>query len=119
MRAPLVPSCCRHGEKLSKAQRYGHPTERPIFASGLSPEQFEKLVVSYLRHGLKGLHPKAGGWTWEELHAVNGGIDWESWRQQQLHAFGAATIAVAGPATVGAGAVEGLQTEPAVHPSLL
>ncbi|PRW60398.1 hypothetical protein C2E21_1135 [Chlorella sorokiniana] len=44
----------RGGEKLSKAERYGHPTDRPHYASGLPPAAFEAVVCSYLQHGLAG-----------------------------------------------------------------
>lgn len=47
--------------------RYGHPTDRPHYASGLPPAAFEAVVCSYLRHGLAGTEPKVGGWIWEEL----------------------------------------------------
>ena len=65
--------------KLPKAQRYGHPTARPMYASGLSPEQFEGIVVSFFKHGLKGVPPKVGGWGWDELHNLNDKINWKVW----------------------------------------
>ncbi len=105
----------RDGEKLSKAERYGHPTERPIFASGLAPDCFEQLVVSYFEHGLQGLPPKVGGWTWEELHAVNEGVDWQPWRLAQLQAFGVEAPLAGKQQLAAAG---GLEANPAVYPSL-
>lgn len=65
--------------KLGKTQRYGHPTARPIYASGMSPAQFEALVVSFFEHGLAGVEPKVGGWSWDELHELNDSIDWKLW----------------------------------------
>ena len=59
-----------------------------MFASGLPPERFEALVLSYCRHGLAGLAPKVGGWTWEELHEVNARVDWEPWRREARRQFG-------------------------------
>lgn len=70
----------KDGEKLSKKERYGHPTERPIFVSGIPQRTFQQLVASYIQHGLKGCSPKVGGWGWDELHQVNDSIDWDAWR---------------------------------------
>ena len=79
---------CRldRGQKLSKAQRYGHPTQRPHYASGLSPRQFEAVLLGFLRHGLRGTQPKAGGWSWEELQQLNASIDWVAWEADALPA---------------------------------
>ncbi len=46
--------------KLSKAQRYGHPTERPFFSSAISPSEMRALVISYLDFGQQGLAPQVG-----------------------------------------------------------
>jgi len=66
-------------QKLAKRQRYGHPTERPIHRSGLSPGQVEAAVVGYLRHGLRGAPPRVGGWSWDDLLELNAGVDWAAW----------------------------------------
>lgn len=79
----------RDGEKLPKRERYGHPRDRPMFASGLEPAAFEALVLSYLRHGLAGRAPQVGGWSWEQLHEVNEGLEWEPWRRAALAGLGA------------------------------
>ena len=76
----------RGGEKLSKAERYGHPTSRPHFSSGLPPHALEAVVCSYLWHGLRGTQPKVGGWSWEELQDLNASIDWAEWEQAVLPA---------------------------------
>jgi hypothetical protein len=39
----------------------------------------EDLLVSYMRHGLRGAAKKKN-WTWSELHVWNESIDWEAWR---------------------------------------
>ena len=81
------PPACRldvGGDKLPKAQRYGHPMQRPHYQSGLAPSIFEAAVCSYLRHGLRGLQPKAGGWSWDETHALNAPIDWAAWEREVL-----------------------------------
>lgn len=62
--------------------RYGHPTGRPHYPSGLDASAFIAIVLSYFRHGLWGLPPKVGGWSWSELHGLNAAIDWGAWEAQ-------------------------------------
>ena len=57
---------------LPPPRSYGHPTDRPHYASGLPPAAFEAVVCSYLQHGLAGTAPKVGGWSWEELQVGAG-----------------------------------------------
>ena len=59
-----LESSVRH---LSKAERYGHPHERPIHSSKITPHQFEEVCSSYFFHGLNGAKAKKG-WTWSEFH---------------------------------------------------
>ncbi|KAL6759905.1 TLD-domain-containing protein [Haematococcus lacustris] len=66
-------------QHLTKAQRYGHPYERPILASSLPPATMAACVQSCLEFGLQGVSPKRGGWSWEELHDLNQAIPWQSW----------------------------------------
>eukprot|EP00466_Bigelowiella_natans_P014474 jgi/Bigna1/67252/fgenesh1_pg.3_\ len=46
-------------KKLTKAQRYGHPNERPIYSSSINPSLFRTIVLSFFRwsyscnHGLR------------------------------------------------------------------
>jgi hypothetical protein len=47
--------------KLGKAQRYGHPSGRPIFSSSIGPAEMRALAISYLDFGQQGLAPKVGG----------------------------------------------------------
>uniref|UniRef100_A0A7S0QZF8 DUF218 domain-containing protein n=1 Tax=Pyramimonas obovata TaxID=1411642 RepID=A0A7S0QZF8_9CHLO len=65
-------------EKLTKAQRYGNPYERPIFTSNISPSEFTRLVMSYFSHGLRSVEPK-NFWKWEEIHRLNRSIKWDLW----------------------------------------
>jgi hypothetical protein len=61
-----------------KAQRYGHPCERPIFTSSIPPADFTSLVVSFFSHGLKAVEAK-NFWKWEEVHCLNRSIQWDLW----------------------------------------
>lgn len=71
------------GKKLLKSQRYGHPTARPMHASGLSPEKFENIILSFFKFGLQGVEKRVGGFSWDELHQINANnIDWEAWKTQ-------------------------------------
>jgi len=72
-----------NGQKLLKAQRYGHPTARPMHSSGLSPEIFENIILSFFKFGLQGVEPSVGGFGWDELHQLNAKkIDWNQWKTQ-------------------------------------
>jgi len=72
------------GEKLSKKERYGHPTARPMYTSGLHGALFQAVVTSFFEHGLKGVQPRVGGWSWEALHDLNSSIDWQVWETSVL-----------------------------------
>lgn len=60
---------------LSKAHRYGHPFERPIFRSLIPPQEFEEVCVAYFRHAYRNVRAKMD-WQWNELHEFNAAIDW-------------------------------------------
>jgi hypothetical protein len=60
-------------QKLSKAQRYGNPTDRPIYPSSLEPEAFIKIVVGYLDSAFSGVSPKKR-WTWQEIKQIAGKV---------------------------------------------
>ena len=66
-------------QHLSKAERYGHQFERPIFESLISPAEMEFLVSSYFEFAYKEQSPKRD-WTWKELHEINLSLDWKQWR---------------------------------------
>lgn len=84
-------------------------------------------MASYLRHGLAGTAPKAGGWSWEELQELNAGVDWAAWERDVLPAVlsGSGSAAAAG-ATEAAAAAESPAAPPAlpatadipVHPAV-
>jgi hypothetical protein len=65
---------------LTKAERYGHPFERPIYSSSLSEKQFCDIVLSYFRHAYKfsGVTPQ-NDWTWQAYTSFNKAIDWDAW----------------------------------------
>ena len=77
--------------KLSKAERYGHPYERPIHASAIPPDVFRAVVVSFFRHAHGGGGGGGGGggsglavqrkvgWSWADLREFNAAVDWSSW----------------------------------------
>lgn len=56
--------------KLAKAERYAQPFSREIYASSIPPQQFEELVVHYLKTSYAGLKAKRF-WSWKELRALN------------------------------------------------
>jgi len=68
------------GSRLSKAERYGSPSERPIYASTISPSSIERLTKSFFAFAASadGAAPRMQ-WTWAELHALNESIDWDRW----------------------------------------
>jgi len=68
-------------QTLTRAERYGHPTERAIHASLIPLTALTNYVRSYLAHGLSSAPSKAR-WSWEELHALNSGIDWLPWERE-------------------------------------
>lgn len=65
---------------LSKAERYGHPFERPIHPSSIDPDVFLATVVDYLRYALSDSTPKKD-WSWPELHSFNQKTDWSAWQK--------------------------------------
>jgi hypothetical protein len=64
---------------LSKAERYGHPYERPIFKSCIPPDELESILVSYLRYAYKNVHAKKD-YSWNDLQSFNRNIDWTKWK---------------------------------------
>lgn len=68
----------RKGIKLNKVERYGHPTERPIYASSLPQADMASLVKSYFAHAYKDVKAKTP-WTWPEIHRFNRSVNWETW----------------------------------------
>jgi hypothetical protein len=58
------------GKALSRAERYANPSERPIYASNLSPAQLGALVVNYYRAAYQAVKPQKY-WSWEQLKTWN------------------------------------------------
>jgi hypothetical protein len=58
------------GERLSKAQRYGNPTERTIVSSSISKDLFLETVIKYLQNTFSGVASKKR-WTWAEVKSFN------------------------------------------------
>jgi hypothetical protein len=82
---PLLRLDSQGGKKLLKSERYGHPTARPHHPSGLAPDKFEAIILSFFRFGLQGVKPKLGGFSWDELQQLNASkIDWNVWETTQL-----------------------------------
>ena len=76
--------------RLTKAERYGSPDERPMIGSGFTPERFREIVRSYFDHGVRGAMkhlyvkrpedvPRVGFWSWKETRAANQTVDWNAW----------------------------------------
>ena len=67
--------------------RYGHPEERPIYASSIDETEMVELCVSYLEHGFSsGGDLRADDFTWADYAAFNRRIDWAGWRPSLLRA---------------------------------
>lgn len=58
------------GRHLSKEERYGHPYERPMPMSSITPQQIEESLVAFLSARPSG--ERKLNWTWKELHDLNG-----------------------------------------------
>lgn len=56
--------------KISKADRYDSPINRPIYASTIPDDQFIEIVTSYLEGAYKNIQPKRF-WSWDETIAIN------------------------------------------------
>ncbi|WP_207895970.1 DUF6687 family protein [Hymenobacter gummosus] len=61
------------GRRLSKAQRYADPDQRPIYASSLGAEEMEELVVRFFRQHYAGLEPRRY-WSWDEVRAAGAAV---------------------------------------------
>lgn len=73
--------------KLSKAARYGHPYERSIYSSLISPSEMKSTVTSFYSHA----YSRGGGRVilkkdheWSDIHEFNKNIDWTTWVVDQL-----------------------------------
>jgi hypothetical protein len=69
--------------KLSKAARYGHPNERPIYPSLISPVEMKKIVLSFFSHAYvreSGPVRPTMDHEWSDLHEFNKNINWDAWK---------------------------------------
>jgi hypothetical protein len=69
--------------KLSKAARYGHPYERPIYPSLISPVEMKKIVLSFFNHAyVRESEPVRATMDheWSDLHEFNKNINWDAWK---------------------------------------
>ena len=74
--------------RLTRAERYGHPDERPIHASELSPDRFVATCRGFFEHAADGarvhLNAKSNAdvpkrdWTWKETHELNSAVDYDA-----------------------------------------
>lgn len=58
------------GDKLTKVERYAHPTERPIYSSGISAPDFKSQVVAFFQSAYQNIGPEKN-WTWEKIKFLN------------------------------------------------
>jgi len=63
------PQLRLQGARLSKAQRYADPLERPFYPSTLEPAQLEAEVVAFFRAGYASIEPRRS-WTWADMKAA-------------------------------------------------
>jgi hypothetical protein len=57
------------GKNLSKADRYAHPPERPIYPSTVSPDAMQQAVLRFFSEAYQSVSPKKY-WTWKEIKAL-------------------------------------------------
>lgn len=57
-------------DKISKADRYDSPSNRPIYSSSIKEEILVDIVTSYFKQALEDIKPKKF-WTWDEIKAIN------------------------------------------------
>lgn len=69
--------------KLSKAARYGHPYERMIYPSLISPQEMKNIVLSFFTHAYvqePGPVRAKMDHEWNDLHEFNKNINWDAWK---------------------------------------
>eukprot|EP00127_Corallochytrium_limacisporum_P003862 Clim_evm76s153 gene=Clim_evmTU76s153 len=64
---------------LSKADRYADQYKREVHESGIDPETFREIVLSYLRYGFTDA-TRQSVWTWHEIHDFNRALDFAAWK---------------------------------------
>jgi len=83
---PLCRLEAKAAKHLTKAERYGHPFERPIYSSSIPPAVFEATVRSFFAHAYASSSSSSSSssspqrcrkdWTWADYTAFNRNIDW-------------------------------------------
>jgi hypothetical protein len=71
---------------LTKAERYGHPFERPLLKSThLTAARARQIVLSFFRFGYRDVERQAV-WSWASIHSFNASIapSWAEWERSQL-----------------------------------
>eukprot|EP00127_Corallochytrium_limacisporum_P002083 Clim_evm2s102 gene=Clim_evmTU2s102 len=58
--------------------KYTDQYKREVYASGIRPEMFRAIVLSYLRYGFTGAK-RQSVWTWNEIHEFNRSVDFTGW----------------------------------------
>lgn len=54
------------GKRLTKAQRYADPDQRPMYSSSIPPAALEAEVLSFFREKYAGIRPRRY-WSWAEI----------------------------------------------------
>jgi hypothetical protein len=68
---------------LTKAQRYGHPFERPIAPSCIDAARIEHIVCGFLRVAHSSDQPLLQEpWSWTKLHEFNRRVNWRAIAEQ-------------------------------------
>lgn len=57
------------GRRLTKAERYANPNQRPIYPSSIPPETVEQEVVAFFREKYARIQPRRY-WSWAEIRAA-------------------------------------------------
>lgn len=68
--------------KLSKAARYGHPYERIMYPSLISPQEMKNIVLSFFTHAYvqnSGPVRAKMDHEWNDLHEFNKNVNWDAW----------------------------------------
>ncbi|WP_026463202.1 DUF6687 family protein [Adhaeribacter aquaticus] len=58
------------GNTLNKRERYANPTERPIYASTITPDNLKSIITQYFQISYSDIQPKKY-WNWEEIKAFS------------------------------------------------
>ncbi len=79
----LEPLLGSSQKRLSKAERYGHPFERPINPSRLKEAEVVEVVKSFFERAANKSGGAKKGWQWESILQANRDADWEKWKLKE------------------------------------